>query len=64
MEHVQDIKVLLRGALVHHQAIMQRAEDIDATQDLLRVMEQVNSQVAKQLEEVEGRRFDGDGWSG
>jgi hypothetical protein len=64
MEHVQDIKVLLRGALVHHQAIMLRAEDIDATQDLLRVMEQVNSQVAKQLEEVEGRRFDGDGWSG
>ena len=53
MEHVQDIKVLLRGALAHHQAIMQRAEDIDATQDLLRVMEQVNSQVAKQLEEVE-----------
>ena len=64
MEHVQDIKVLLRGALAHHQAIMQRAGDIDATQDLLRVMEQVNSQVAKQLEEVEGRRFDGDGWSG
>ena len=53
MEHVQDIKVLLRGALEHHQAIMQRTEDIDATQDLLRVIEQVNSQVAKQLEEVE-----------
>ena len=64
MDHFDDVKGMLQDIRARQQALMRRIEHEGNLKDLFCAMEQVNSQVAKQLEEVEGRRFDGDGWSG